>query len=119
MNYLRWFFILTAFLLLVSLLLPISVNALSIPGFGGSFGGRILTVIPCTCSASLLLIVGPPKGGSFIYRPGVSTLYRNYRLTPGNWALGNSSGRDVCLTGVPPFCVPAGNGPIIRRMGTS
>ena len=105
--------------LIASLILPSTTLALSIPGLGGSFGGRILAVIPCTCSLSMLLIVGPPKGGSFIFRPGVSKLYANYTLLPTRWVLGNSSGTDVCLTGIPPFCVSVGRGSIIGKIGTS
>src|SRR5258708_23475110 len=86
---------------------------------GGGFGGRILSVIPCTCSFSLMLIVGPPVGGTFIYQFGVSTLYRNYSPITGHWVLGTSLGRGVCMVGFPPFCVSAGSGPVITKFGTS
>ena len=105
--------------LIILMALPSAALALSIPGLGGSFGGRIIAVIPCTCSFSMLIIVGPPKGGSFIFRPGVSKLYANYTLLPTRWVLGNSSGTDVCLTGIPPFCVSVGRGSIIGKIGTS
>ncbi len=87
---------------------------------GGAFGGRILSVIPCTCSAGLLLIVGPPVGGTFIYQPGASTLYKNYAPIPGHWALGTSIGKGVpCMVGIPPFCASAGSGALILKLGTS
>ena len=106
--------------ILIYLLMPSVANALSIPsGFGGAFGGKILTVIPCTCTRSLLLIVGPPKGGLFLYVPGLSRLYQNFSLIPGRWILGTSIGKAPCLTGFPPVCIPTGSGAIIRKIGTN
>ena len=49
------------------------INPLSTP-----FGGRILFQMPCTCSANQLLIIGPPKGGTFVMFPTVK-LYENYK----------------------------------------
>lgn len=114
------FVLVAVFFILISLLLPTTATALSFPlNFGGAFGGKILSVIPCTCAFSLLLRVGPPKGGSFLYVPGVSKLHQNFSLIPGRWILGTSFGRASCLTGFPPFCAPFGSGAIIRKIGTN
>jgi len=106
------------------LLTPVAAFALVFSNpLGGAFGGRITTVIPCTCSVPptmLKITVGSPKGGSFIYIPGVSTLYKLYKLLPPSWVLGLSTGRRECLIGTPPTCAPAGaGGTIIRMTGTS
>ncbi|OGN00838.1 MAG: hypothetical protein A2651_03075 [Candidatus Yanofskybacteria bacterium RIFCSPHIGHO2_01_FULL_42_12] len=68
----------------------------------------------------LKITVGPPKGGSFLYIPGISTLYMFYNLLPPSWVLGLSIGRRECLVGIPPACTSAGlGGTIIRIIGTS
>ena len=90
---------------------------------GSPFGGRITSIIPCTCSippTMLKITVGPPLGGSFLYIPRVSTLHLYRNLLPPSWVLGNSVGRRECLTGFPPVCVSVGlGGTIIRIVGTS
>lgn len=113
-------------LLIISGLLvaPVAVLALTFPNpLGGSFGGRITSIVPCTCSVPptmLKITVDPPVGGSFIFIPKVSTLYKFYKLLPPSWVLGTSVGRRECLVGVPPTCAPAGaGGTIIRMTGTS
>lgn len=76
---------------------------------GGSFGGRILTIVPCTCSGGASIIVGPPGGGNFYISP-LSKIYpvaSRLTLHPTQWILGSSvPGAPPCLTGVPPACVP-------------
>ena len=109
---------------LIILFTPLSVFAFSFSNpLGSPFGGRITSVIPCTCSVPptmLKITVGPPKGGSFLYIPGISTLYQHYNLLPPSWVLGTSIGRRECLVGFPPACTPAGfGGTIIRMTGTS
>lgn len=107
-------------LIFLGLLLSPFISHAAIPGLGGSFGGRILGVQYCTCSFNLLLYVGPPKGGSFIYSPGISTLYKYYQVFRGGpWALGTSTGRGVCLQYAGLTCVSTGTGSIIRKIGTS
>ncbi len=93
--------------------------ALAANPIGGAFGGRVLNVIPCTCSFGLMLTVGPPVGGTFIYQFGSSTLYKNYSPTTGNWVLGTTLGRSTCLVYAGTSCVSVGNGALIRKMGTS
>jgi hypothetical protein len=106
-------------LLILGLLIPAVGNA-AIPGLGGAFGGRILGVQYCTCSFNLLLYIGPPRGGTFIYSPGISTLYQYYQVFRGGpWALGTSAGTGTCLQYAVIGCVTTGFGSIIRKIGTS
>lgn len=107
--------------LLISVLIfggfPIFTNAL---GFGIPFGGRILSVTYCTCSFSLMVSVGPPRGGTFIYQPGLSRLYSYYRIfSSGPWVLGTATGNSTCLIYSGNSCVPVGAGLVMRLVGTS
>ena len=107
-------------LIILGLLLVPFMSHAAIPGIGGAFGGRILAVQYCTCSFNLLLYIGPPSGGSFIYQPGISTLYKYYRVFSGGpWALGTSVGTGTCLQFAVFGCVSTGFGSIIRKIGTS
>jgi len=115
-------FTITAVALLLS---PFDVFALSLNPVNSLVGGRKITTIPCLCSPGTLMItVGPPRGGTFIYVPGISRLYRFYSLWPPSWSLGLASGNRTCYQPTPTQCpccpgIPVGNGPIIRMMGTS
>ena len=107
-------------ILLLGFLFAPFVSHAAIPGVGGAFGGRILGVQYCTCSFNLLLYIGPPRGGTFIYTPGISTLYKHYQVFKGGpWALGTSTGTGVCLQFALIGCVSTGTGSIIRKIGTS
>ncbi len=105
-------------------MIPTVTTAALFPNpLGSPFGGRITLILPCTCSippTMLKITVGPPKGGSFLYIPSISTLYQRYKLLPPSWVLGTSVGRRECLVGIPPACTSAGfGGTIIRMVGTS
>ena len=93
------------------------------------FGGRITSVIPCTCNWMLgdlsvcveqLPVAGPPF---LIFTAGVSRLYSYFQLLPGSWILGNTYPMvSSCWVGVIPFCVPVDGcalAPIISIVGTS
>ena len=84
------------------------------------FGGRIYYVQYCTCSFNLLLYVGQPRGGTFIYQPGVSMLYMFYQVfRSGPWVLGNSTGTGECWIYWGEGCAMVGTGKIILKIGTS
>ena len=126
------FFIISIFLLLSFILLPgVNITSLdkldmkkaeAIPAL--NFGGRILTVIPCTCSGTLLVTVGPPKPGVFVYVPGASFLYSFYQIyKPGSFVLGNYIPGGICLASAKKLlgtkCIPLPNMGTITQVGTS
>ena len=74
--------------------LPSSLEAQGLP----PFGGLSTIVFPCTCSMNFLITIGPPKGGQFIYQPGVSRINRyGMVLRPGAWQLGLYTPGGVCM----------------------
>jgi len=101
----------------LSLLFPLGASA-QIPGIARPFGGLILAIIPCPCSFNAMLIISPPRGGTFMIDFGVK-LYANYSPVPGRWTLGLADGYIPCLQYIVIGCVPIGGGPRIRMLGTS
>lgn len=95
--------------------------------FGGGgflpFGGRIVLVKFCTCSANFALRIGPPRGGDFIYQPGASRLYAKYRITTiGAWTLGLAGSNTPCMQVRGNHCRPdesIPSGRVIQIVGTS
>lgn len=85
------------------------------------FGGQILSVTYCPCSANLAITVGPPSGGIFTY-DGTGMVYPFYQLfRSGPWVLGSytpgSGGCWVYVThGCAPTAFPIGT---ISEVGTS
>ncbi len=39
-----------------------------------SFAGPITSVLQCTCSGGAVVIIGPPAGGRFLFKPGTSKI---------------------------------------------
>ncbi|MEK9157839.1 MAG: hypothetical protein AAB638_01485 [Patescibacteria group bacterium] len=104
-------------LVLAFSMFPIITNAAS---FGLPFGGKILNTSYCTCSFNTLLTIGGPIGGTYMYQPGTSTLYRNYHVwSSGPWTVGITSGYSTCMVYSGNSCVSRGGGPLIRKIGTS
>ncbi len=67
------------------------------------FGGRIVFVKLCPCSANLAIWVFGPRGGVYTFQPGVSVPFANYQFwRPGPAILGTFVPGGVCLTGF--FC---------------
>ena len=113
-------------LLAASFFIPMPKTPLvSTAGVGTiAFGGRILYATVCTCSVgSLGILVGPPRGGLFIFQPGVSILSAFYNIfRPGPWVLGTATGVAPCMQVRGPSCVPdtvVPAGLVILRGGTS
>ncbi|KKW19535.1 MAG: hypothetical protein UY63_C0011G0017 [Parcubacteria group bacterium GW2011_GWA2_51_10] len=61
------------------------------------FGGRASLVIPCFFSGAVYAVVGPPRGGSFIWTPFTRTYPFGLPTHSGQWLLG--------LTGIPYICI--------------
>ncbi len=105
---------------LFSLLVPTDgAKALS---FGIPFGGKITSVLPCTCPGDLgwKITVGSPRPGVFMYKPTTSRLYANYSIyRPGAYVLGTSTAYASCMQVSPNGCTPTPGGPVIHPIGTS
>lgn len=91
-------------------------------GISQSFGGRVVLFIPCTCMPGFrLIVVGPPKPGTFMLVPGASRIFSSGPVLPGNWVLGTAirPARIPCLLGVPPVCAPTGSGSFVTIVGSN
>lgn len=90
------------------------------------FGGRITSVIPCTCGpvplSTAVTVVGPSPG-IFLNIVGVSSLFSHYQIyRPGPFVVGGwAPSGAICMIGLPPDCVPVLTPPIgtIISVGTS
>lgn len=83
------------------------------------FGGRIASVVPCTCSANLMITIAGVRGGVFSFEPGSLPFawYQIYR--PGPWARGTYVPGNVCLWIVPDGCAGIPTMGTIIEVGTS
>lgn len=82
------------------------------------FGGVILAVQYCSCSANIAVTTSM---GIYSYNPYSTALFPFYQIyRPGAWILGTYVPGAVCLVGVPPACT-AGSAPFgtIIMAGTS
>lgn len=100
--------LLMGFIVLSFLFLPKPVEAVL------GFGGRILKVVPC--ATGLLITIGPPRPGLFMWMPTTLTFDWWYRLRPGPWALGTYFPGGVCVC--PYFQCWAGAIPALGTMIT-
>ena len=92
-------FALVSIVALVFLFVPAFAHAQATPLL--SFGGSILAITPCLYPfTGYHIVLGPPKGGSFIYQVGLSFSYLNGPpRRPGQWLLGMSAPGIRCATG--------------------
>jgi len=67
----------------------------AVPGL--PFGGFVYAVTPCPCSGGLVLHVGPPRGGNFLYTDGTK-LYPFEQVRAGVWVLGDYFPGGACTT---------------------
>lgn len=89
---------------------------LALPVFAfvpGPFGGQIFTVR--SGNNCIVLDIGPPRGGEYIFVYGASQLFAFFTLRPGAWVIGLSAVPQVCFAGK----VPIGAGPTVIMIGTS
>jgi hypothetical protein len=95
--------ILVVILAIFSLLPTNKTNA----GLGLPFGGRITSMVPCTCNGigSQVTIKGGRFSGTYLYDQIAVRKYSHYFLSPGRWVLGDYTPGGECLQAPPP-CVP-------------
>lgn len=87
---------------------------------GLPFGGRQTNVVLCTCSFGAVVTVGPPRGGVFLYQPGLSQTYSFYQIPRvGPWLLGLYGPPGSCLIFSGKGCAPVFHQGTITIVGTS
>jgi len=59
------------------------------------FGGRILYTVPCV--TGMLVAIGPPRPGLFMWMPGTLTFSWYQQWRPGPWALGTYFPGGACV----------------------
>ena len=86
-----------------------------VTALAGEFGGQTSIVWPCF-NAAILAVVGPPRGGIYIWTPATKT-FNGPPSRPGQWLLGLTGGPYICLlVPVPVYVLP---GISITMMGSS
>jgi len=90
-------------------------------GAGVSFGGMITAVTYCTCNFNILLTIGPPAGGVFVYQTGASMTYMYGQVyRPGPWTLGlYTPGAGICMMYAGVTCTQYPSTGMITMIGTS
>ena len=105
-------------LLLAIVVLFLPSKAFALLGIGTPFGGMVLFRLECTCSANTMIVVGPPRPGTFMLDAG-TVIYEKYTPFIAHWVLGLADAFVPCMVYVGTACVPAGEGGRVRIMGTS
>ena len=103
---------------------PFQNNNAHALGLTTPFGGRVLSIIPCTCQYTAwmlprVVVVGPPRSGAFL-ETIFTRLYKYFNVSPGNWVLGIAANYDVaCMQTAGTGCAPSGFYPFMLKIGTS
>ncbi len=109
------FFLSVLILVHVILLTPRGAEGVGIP-----FGGRSVSIIPCMCSANILVVVADPRGTllPLVIQPGLTVLYAHFKPLPPANTVGKFFPGGVCLIPATPCAVIPSVGTIMM-MGTS
>ncbi len=109
------FFLSVLILVHVILLTPRGAEAVGIP-----FGGRIVAIVPCVCSANLLVVVADPRGVllPLTIQPGVTLLYAYFKPLPPANTVGKFIPGGLCLIPATP-CAPIPSAGTILMIGSS
>ena len=112
-----------ACVLILAFTAPSGVEAISLTT---PFGGKVMTVIPCTCQYTSLLMprvvtVGPPRPGIFL-QTIFTRLFTYFNVAPGKSVLGLASNIKMpCMDTAGLACSARVGGPynIMLMVGTS
>src|ERR1700733_59137 len=80
------------------------------------FGGDASVVIPCY-NGAIYALLGPPRGGPFLWTPSTQTFEFGPPTHAGQWLLGNAGPPFFCLVSILPIITYPGTD--IIMMGSS
>ncbi|HET8581352.1 MAG TPA: hypothetical protein VFL98_02710 [Candidatus Paceibacterota bacterium] len=80
------------------------------------FGGQASIVQPCFNDA-IYVLLGPPRGGAFIWTPGTKTYEFGPPRHAGQWLLGLAGAPYMCIVSPVPLIIWSGT--YITMMGSS
>ncbi len=73
------------------------------------FGGSIQRIIGCVNDGLIYTLLGPPRGGEYIWSPTVTDTYAfGPPKRTGQWLLGNAAVSHFCIASVIPWDVKPG-----------
>lgn len=104
---------LAAFALLIA---AISLYLTPLSALAKEFGGQTSVVLPCY-NAAIYTVVGPPRGGTYIWTPSTKTYSNGPPTHPGQWLIGLTGVPYICLAWIVPIIVIPGIS--ISMMGSS
>lgn len=110
-----------AALICASFIFSFDAEAQAYPGTH-PFGGFVSEVLPCTCECpgSAVVVVGPPRGGAFMYDACETKVYEYYQIPRvGVWLLGNYKSGGKCKFHTGGDCVNIPHEGMITIVGTS
>lgn len=94
------------------------ITSANAQGMRTIFGGSITEVKYC-CDGSVLITIQQPKGGTFLFSPGQSTLYNYFMVwMPGPNVIGDANPGGSCDT-ASSECEDSESGDTINQIGTS
>lgn len=90
-------------------------------GAGPAFGGTVIAIMPCPCSAGVAFTIRPVAGSPGPYFAPFTSIKANYSIYLGNWVLGSAPPppTPVCLTAAWCFSYSARLVTPIPGVGTS
>ena len=102
---------------MMMIFIPKTVEALPFT----NFGGQIVGMLPCACSANWILYVRDVRYQMLplIYQPGITFLYKMYQPRPAVNSLGSFVPGGVCLIYVGTGCSPVPVVGTMLQLGTS
>ncbi len=90
-------------IIIITFILPLKTNAAI------QFGGSIQRIIGCVNNGVIYTLLGPPRGGEYIWSPTVTDTYAfGPPKRTGQWLLGNAAVSHFCIVTVTPLVVLPG-----------